>query len=102
VLEALLDSRGRAQDSKVEHAGHNHCGDLIAIGGLNQGFKGGRFAALDPKWSGGPSGEVRPPVRETVCRVAKTPPQELGRPFTTRSLSKLVGYSTLPNWRPPS
>ena len=31
-------------------------------------------------------------VRETVCRVAKTPPQERGRPFTTWSLSKLVEY----------
>src|SRR5215210_5491054 len=33
-----------------------------------------------------------PPVRETVCRVAKTPPHKLGRPFTTWSLSKLVEY----------
>ena len=31
-------------------------------------------------------------MRETVCRVAKTPPQQLGRPFTTWSLSKLVEY----------
>ncbi len=27
-----------------------------------------------------------------MCRVAKTPPQQLGRPFTTWSLSKLVEY----------
>ena len=33
-----------------------------------------------------------PPVREIVCRVAKTPPQQLGRPFTTWSLTKLVEY----------
>jgi hypothetical protein len=39
------------------------------------------FAALDPKWSGGRPARFGPPVRETVCRVAKTPPQQLGRPF---------------------
>jgi transposase len=50
------------------------------------------FAALDPKWSGGRPARFGPPVRETVCRVAKTPPQQLGRPFTTWSLSKLVEY----------
>jgi transposase len=50
------------------------------------------FAALDPKWSGGRPRRIGPAVRETVCRVAKTPPQELGRPFTTWSLSKLVEY----------
>jgi hypothetical protein len=31
-------------------------------------------------------------VREFICRVAKTPPARLGRPFTTWSLSKLVEY----------
>jgi hypothetical protein len=35
------------------------------------------FAALDPKWSGGRPRRFGPPVRETVCRVAKTPPQRL-------------------------
>jgi transposase len=50
------------------------------------------FAALDPKWSGGRPRRFGPPVRETVCRVAKTPPQQLGRPFTTWSLTKLVEY----------
>jgi transposase len=50
------------------------------------------FAALDPKWSGGRPARFGPPVRERVCRVAKTPPQQLGRPFTTWSLSKLVEY----------
>src|SRR5690606_12539299 len=33
-----------------------------------------------------------PHVRELVCRVARTPPQQLGRPFTTWSLSKLVEH----------
>jgi len=55
-------------------------------------FNESGFAALDPKWSGGRPKRFGPPVRETVCRVAKTPPQRLGRPFTTWSLSKLVEY----------
>ena len=50
------------------------------------------FAALDPKWSGGRPRGSAPSARELVCRVAKTPPQQLGRPFTTWSLSKLVEY----------
>jgi transposase len=50
------------------------------------------FAALDPKWSGGRPPRFGPAVREVICRVAKTPPQRLGRPFTTWSLSKLVEY----------
>lgn len=55
-------------------------------------FNESGFAALDPKWSGGRPKKFGPPVRETVCRVAKTPPQQLGRSFTTWSLSKLVEY----------
>jgi transposase len=55
-------------------------------------FNESGFAALDPKWSGGRPPRFGPRVRETVCRVAKTPPQRLGRPFTTWSLSKLVEY----------
>jgi len=50
------------------------------------------FAALDPKWSGGRPRRFGPAVREIVCRVAKTSPQQLGRPFTTWSLSKLVEH----------
>lgn len=50
------------------------------------------FAALDPKWSGGRPRRFGPPVRETVCRIAKTPPQRLGLAFTTWSLTKLVEY----------
>ncbi|MFK4086952.1 transposase [Kribbella sp. NPDC020789] len=55
-------------------------------------FNESGFAALDPKWSGGRPKRFGPPVRETVCRVAKTPPQRLGRPFTTWSLTKLAEY----------
>jgi transposase len=50
------------------------------------------FAALDPKWSGGRPRKFGPTARELVCRVAKTPPQQLGLPFTTWSLSKLAEH----------
>ena len=36
------------------------------------------FAALDPKWSGGRPRKFGSVAREIVCRVAKTPPQQLG------------------------
>jgi transposase len=52
------------------------------------------FAAQDPKWSGGRPPKFGPVVRELICRVAKTPPNRLGRPFTTWSLSKLAEYLT--------
>ncbi len=50
------------------------------------------FAALDPKWNGGRPPKFGPHVRELVCRVARTPPQQAGRPFTTWSLSKLAEH----------
>jgi transposase len=50
------------------------------------------FAALDPKWSGGRTPKFGPHVRELICRVARTPPQQAGLPFTTWSLSKLVEH----------
>lgn len=50
------------------------------------------FAALDPKWSGGRPPKFGPHVRELICRVARTPPQQAGLPFTTWSLTKLVEH----------
>ena len=50
------------------------------------------FAALDPKWSGGRPRKFGPHLRELICRVARTPPQQAGLPFTTWSLSKLVEH----------
>ncbi|MGH3505094.1 MAG: IS630 family transposase, partial [Nocardioidaceae bacterium] len=50
------------------------------------------FGALDPKWSPGPSRRIGPGTREQICRTASCQPAELGLPFTTWSLSKLVGY----------
>ena len=51
------------------------------------------FAALDQKWSGGRPRRFGPCGRELVCRVAKTPPQRVGCPFTTWSLFRLVSTS---------
>jgi transposase len=50
------------------------------------------FAALDPKWSGGRRRKFGPQTRETIARVAKTAPPQLGLPFTTWSLTKLVEH----------
>ncbi|WP_205015936.1 IS630 family transposase [Pseudonocardia sp. EV170527-09] len=50
------------------------------------------FAALDPRWSGGRPRRFGPHVHEIICRVARTPPQQAGLPFTTWSLSKLVEH----------
>lgn len=55
-------------------------------------FNAQGFAALDPKWSGGRPPKFGPHVRELICRVARTPPQQPGRPFTTWSLTKLVEH----------
>ncbi len=57
-----------------------------------QAFNEKGFAALNPKWSGGRPRKLGPHARELVCRVARTPPQQVGLPFTTWSLSKLVEY----------
>jgi transposase len=50
------------------------------------------FAALDPKWSGGRPRRFGPQTRETIARSAKTAPAQLGLPFTTWSLTKLVEH----------
>jgi transposase len=60
--------------------------------GVIHAFNEKGFAALDPKWSGGRPRRFGPAVRELICRTAKTPPQRLGLPFTTWSLTKLVEY----------
>jgi transposase len=50
------------------------------------------FAALDPKWSGGRPRRFGPAARELICKVAKTAPAQLQRPFITWSLTKLVEH----------
>jgi transposase len=55
-------------------------------------FNAEGFAALDPKWSGGRPRKFGPHVRELICRVARTPPQQAGLAFTNWSLTKLVEH----------
>jgi transposase len=56
-------------------------------------FNAERFAALSPKWRGGRPRKFGPAARDQICRVAACQPTELGSPFTTWSLSKLVDTS---------
>ncbi|MGD9528482.1 MAG: helix-turn-helix domain-containing protein [Dehalococcoidia bacterium] len=46
------------------------------------------FAALDPEWRGAGHLKFGPHVRELICRVARTLPQQAGLPFTTWSLHR--------------
>ncbi|UJW28755.1 helix-turn-helix domain-containing protein [Saccharothrix sp. AJ9571] len=55
-------------------------------------FNESGFAALSPKWSGGRPGKFGPAARDQICRIAACTPTELGLPFTTWSLTKLVDY----------
>ncbi|WP_019872990.1 IS630 family transposase [Sporichthya polymorpha] len=55
-------------------------------------FNAQGFAALDPKWSGGRPKRIGPQAVELICRVAKTAPAQVGLPFTTWSLTKLVEH----------
>src|SRR5215217_6351311 len=86
IVLASVQGRSAAEAAAMFAASAQYAREVI------HAFNEKGFAALDPKWSGGRPVRFGPPVRETVCRVAKTPPQQLGRPFTTWSLSKLVEY----------
>ena len=54
-------------------------------------FNEKRFAALDPKWSGGRPAKFGLAARQFLCRIA-APPTALGQPFTTWSLPKRAAY----------
>jgi len=86
IVLASVQGRSAAEAAEMFAASAQYAREVI------HAFNESGFAALDPKWSGGRPKRFGPPVRETVCRIAKTPPQELGHPFTTWSLSKLVEY----------
>src|SRR3954465_2314105 len=48
------------------------------------------FAALDPKWSGGPRGTMGERARARICLTPRTPPADWGiTAFATWSLAKL-------------
>src|SRR5437764_12174714 len=55
-------------------------------------FNQSGFAALSPKWRGGRPAKFGPAARDQICRIAACKPAELGLPFTTWSLTKLVAY----------
>ena len=61
-------------------------------------FNESGFAALSPKWRGGRPAKFGPAAREQICRIAACKPAELGLPFTTWSLTKLVGYLAEHAW----
>jgi transposase len=61
-------------------------------------FNSSGFAALSPKWSGGRPRKFGPAARDQICRIAACPPAELGLPFTTWSLAKLVDYLAEHAW----
>lgn len=86
IVQASSQGRSASEAAAMFAASPRYAREVI------HAFNETGFAALDPKWSGGRPVRFGPAVRETVCRVAKTPPGELGLPFTCWSLSKLVGY----------
>jgi transposase len=86
IVLASVQGRSAAEAAAMFAATPQYAREVI------RAFNETGFAALDPKWSGGRPRRFGPAVRELVCRVAKTPPARLGRPFTTWSLSKLVAY----------
>jgi transposase len=86
IVQASSQGRSAAEAAAMFAASPRYAREVI------RAFNEQGFAALDPKWSGGRPPRIGPTARETVCRVAKTPPEELGLPFVTWSLSKLVAY----------
>jgi transposase len=86
IVLASFQGRSAAEAAAMFAASPQYAREVI------RAFNETGFAALDPKWSGGRPRRIGPAIRETVCRVAKTPPREVGRPFTTWSLAKLVEY----------
>jgi transposase len=86
IVLASVQGRSAAEAAALFAATPQYAREVI------HAFNEKGFAALDPKWSGGRPRRFGPAARELVCRVAKTAPRQLGRPFTTWSLTKLVEY----------
>lgn len=86
IVLASVQGRSAAEAAAMFAATPQYAREVI------HAFNEKGFAALDPKWSGGRPRRFGPAARELVCRVAKTAPQQLGLPFTTWSLTKLVEH----------
>ena len=86
IVLASMQGRSPAEAAAMFAATAQYAREVI------HAFNDQGFAALDPKWSGGRPRKFGSVAREIVCRVAKTAPQQLGLPFTTWSLTKLVEH----------
>ena len=86
IVLASMQGRSPAEAAAMFAATAQYAREVI------HAFNEQGFAALDPKWSGGRPRKFGSVAREIVCRVAKTSPQQLGLPFTTWSLTKLVEH----------
>jgi transposase len=86
IVLASVQGRSAAEAAAMFAATAQYAREVI------HAFNDKGFAALDPKWSGGRPPKFGPQVRELICRVARTPPQQVGLPFTTWSLNKLVEH----------
>ena len=86
IVLASLQGRSAAEAAAMFAATAQYAREVI------HAFNERGFATLDPKWSGGRPPRFGPHARELICRVARTPPQQAGRPFTTWSLTKLVEH----------
>lgn len=86
IVLASVQGRSAAEAAAMFAATAQYAREVI------HAFNEKGFAALDPKWSGGRPRKFGPHARELICRVARTPPQQAGRPFTTWSLTKLVEH----------
>ena len=86
IVLASMQGRSPAEAAAMFAATAQYAREVI------HAFNEQGFAALDPKWSGGRPRKFGSVAREIVCRVAKTAPQQLGLPFTTWSLTKLVEH----------
>ncbi len=77
IVLASVQGRSAAEAAAMFAAKAQYAREVI------HAFNAQGFAALDPKWSGGRPPKFGPPhVRELICRVARTPPQQPA-PFTT-------------------
>jgi transposase len=86
VVLASVQGRSAGEIAMMFAASENYVREVI------HAFNQQGFAALDPKWSGGRPRKFGPAARDQICRIARSTPTGLGQPFTTWSLSKLVGY----------
>ena len=82
-----------AQGQPVPDIAHLLACSAEYVRGVIHDFNEQGFAALHPKWSGGRPRTISRRVREEIALIARCCPRELGRPFSTWSLAKLVEHA---------